>query len=190
MIRCLITDGSSSVDEARWRAKLAHWLSRGVELVQIRERHLEARELARLTRKVLALPNPSGTKIIVNDRADVAIATGAHGVHLREGSPAPRLFARPGFLVTAVCHNPERIAELEGADFILLAPVFKPISKPGTAITLGLEGIRRACAGTKTPVLALGGVTGANVDECLRAGAAGYAGISGFGAPADLPASA
>lgn len=184
MIRCLITDGKAVADEARWLRKLAVWLERGVELVQIRERSLEARQLAELTRKALALPNPRRTKILVNDRADVAMACGAHGVHLREGAVAPALFARPGFLVTAACHDPQRVGELAGADYILLAPIFAPLSKESSAAPLGVEAIRTAVALTPTPILALGGITQANLGACLAAGAAGFAAISYFDDPA------
>jgi thiamine-phosphate pyrophosphorylase len=161
--------------------RLAHWVSeRGVELVQIRERALATRELAMLTRKVLALPNPYGTKILVNDRADVAIACGADGVHLRDGSPAPALFAREGFTVSISVHRPDKISLAEGADFILLAPIFAPLSKTGVTPPLGTDAIRRARQLTNIPLLALGGITESNAPECIAAGAAGIAGISYF----------
>jgi thiamine-phosphate pyrophosphorylase len=181
VIRYLITNGSSALDEQVWLAKLAHWITeRGVELVQIRERSLTTRELAALTHKVLALPNPHGTRVLVNDRADVAIACGAHGVHLRDGSVSPSLFARDGFTVSVSVHHLARIAVAEGADFILLAPIFAPLSKTGGAPPLGIDAIRRAREMTSIPLLALGGIAASNAPECLEAGAAGIAGISYF----------
>ncbi len=174
MIRCLITDGTASL------AGLAHWMEWGVELIQIRERSLSVRDLAEFTRKVVALPNLHGTKILVNDRADVALACGAHGVHLRDGSVSPLLFARPGFLVTAACHDPARVGEYRGADYILLAPIFAPLSKDQTTAPLGLDGLRRACSLTAIPILALGGITEANAQACVDGGAAGIAAISYF----------
>lgn len=180
MIRCLITDGTAALDEARWLRRLGLWMEQGIEIIQIRERTLEARHLAELTRKVLALPPRPATKILVNDRADVAIATGADGVHLRDGSVSPRLFAREGFLVSVACHHPLQIGSLDGADLIILAPVFTPLSKLPDRPPLGLEGIRAACALTRIPVLALGGITTENQQKCLDAGAAGIAGISYF----------
>ncbi len=180
MIRCLITDGTASSDESLWLRRLALWMERGVEIIQIRERDLEARQLAELTRKVLALPHQCGTRILINDRADVAMATGADGVHLRDGSVSPRLFARDGFMVSATCHAPRAISSLDGADLILLAPVFNPLSKPPDRPPLGLEGIRAACALTRIRVLGLGGITTENQQECLDAGASGIAGISYF----------
>jgi thiamine-phosphate pyrophosphorylase len=181
VIRYLITDGSAALDERAWVAKLAHWITeRGVELVQIRERSLATRELAILTRKVLAMPNPHGTKILVNDRADVAIACGAHGVHLRDGSPSATVFAKEGFTVSVSLHHLEMISLAEGADFILLAPIFAPRSKTGVTPPLGTNAIRHARELTTIPLLALGGITEANAGECVEAGAAGIAGISYF----------
>ena len=76
-IRCLITDGTASNNESKWLDHAAAWIEDGIEFLQIRERDLPVRQLAELTRKVLRLPNPHGTKILINDRADVAIACGA-----------------------------------------------------------------------------------------------------------------
>jgi thiamine-phosphate pyrophosphorylase len=180
VIRCLITDGTSQQDEAKWIAHAAAWIEEGVEILQIRERDLSARTLAALTRKVLLLPNPRGTRILVNDRADVAIACGAHGVHLRNESVAPELFAHPGFLVTVACHSSAGLVGIQGADFVLMAPVFSPLSKGDTRPVLGLGGLAEAAQLSPVPVLALGGITAANAYDCVAAGAAGVAGISYF----------
>jgi thiamine-phosphate diphosphorylase len=172
MIRCLITDGSIDT--------VAHWLANGVELVQIRERHLTCRALAEFTRTILSLPNPHSTRILVNDRADVAFACGAHGVHLRDGSISPQRFARPGFTVTVSCHRMEDIKLATGADYILLAPVFKPLSKNDQTPALGTRAITEAARTSPIPVLALGGITPETARLCMAAGAAGIAGISYF----------
>lgn len=83
------------------------------------------------------------------------------------------------------CHSLEevRTAEEEGADYVVFGPVFPPLSKPSLLPAVGLEGLARAAAAVKIPVLALGGVTRANANACLGAGAAGVAGISLFQAP-------
>jgi thiamine-phosphate pyrophosphorylase len=180
LIRCLISDGTWVGDHARWLDRAAAWLDRGVEIFQIRERELSVRDLAALTRQVLRLPNPHETKIIVNDRADVAIACGAHGVHLRDGSVLPEVFARPGFLVTVACHEVADAMRVRGANFVLLAPIFKPLSKTDSRPVLGPKAIEEFTRLSDVPVLALGGITPANARLCMEAGAAGVAGISYF----------
>jgi len=161
-------------------AHLTHWIANGIELVQIRERNLPVRDLAELTRKVLQIPNPHGSKILVNDRADVAIACRAHGVHLRDGSLSPGKFARPDFLVTVSCHQTEDAPKTAGASFVLLAPIFKPLSKIDHRPVLGTKAIAEFTRRSATPVLALGGIDHQNARACLNAGAAGIAGITCF----------
>lgn len=178
MIHYLITDGSASSDVSRWLAHLASWMERGVDFIQIRERNLEARALSDLTRRVLALPNPRGTSILVNNRADIALACGAHGVHLRDGSAGPELFAKENFLVTVACHHPDELKDIRGADYILLSPVFRGHGE--NTQPLGLDVLRSAVKLSACPILALGGITTANEDTCVAAGAAGIAGISYF----------
>jgi thiamine-phosphate pyrophosphorylase len=153
-----------------------------VEWIQIREKDLGARALFELVEAVINLPNPHASKIIVNTRADVAIAAGAAGVHLPSGSPPARIWRRPGFLVGVSCHSLEdvRQAEAEGADYVVFGPVFPPLSKTAGLEPRGLEGLARAAAAVRIPVLALGGVTRENSAACLSAGAAGIAGISLF----------
>jgi thiamine-phosphate pyrophosphorylase len=180
LIRCLISDGTWLQDRARWLDRAEVWLDRGVEILQIRERELSARALAALTRQVLRIPNPHATKIIVNDRADVAMACGAHGVHLRDGSVLPEVFARRGFLVTVACHQLADAERVGGADFVLLAPIFKPLSKRDSRPALGPKAIVEFTRLSDIPVLALGGITPANARLCMEAGAAGVAGISYF----------
>ena len=179
-VRCLITDGTALDNESAWLDHAAAWIAAGVEMLQIRERELPVRQLAELTRKVLRLANPHSTKILINDRADVAIACGAHGVHLRDGSVLPEIFARPGFFVSISCHSIAELERTRGADFILVAPIFKPLSKEDTRPVLGIEAIREITRISPIPVLALGGITPANTHLCLEAGAAGVAGISYF----------
>ena len=117
----------------------------------------------------------------MNDRADVALACGAHGVHIRDGGAEPGWYRRSDFLVSAACHRVEDIAELAAADYIVLAPIFEPLSKTVSGAVLGIEALREAARQTAVPILALGGITRENEQSCMEAGAAGIAGTSCFG---------
>lgn len=186
MIRYLITDASAARNPEAWLENLRFWLEH-VDFVQIREPELSTRELSRLVKLVCAARRQA--KVLVNDRADVAIAAGADGAHLRDGSVAARdirKIAPPGFIVSAACHSVEgaRAAAESGADYILLAPIFAPLSKPAAGSPLGLEQLREAAASVSAPVIALGGITDENAGRCRDAGAAGVAGISLFQARA------
>jgi thiamine-phosphate pyrophosphorylase len=184
VIRCYITDrhalGSQSLLDA-----IARNLGAGVTWIQIREKDLSARALFELVEAAGQLANSHDSKIIVNTRADVALAAGASGVHLPSGSPAARFWRRPGFLVGVSCHSVEdvRHAETEGADYAVFGPVFAPLSKLAGLEPRGLEGLARAAAAVRIPVLALGGMTRENTAACVSAGAAGIAGISMFQDP-------
>ncbi len=116
-----------------------------VDFIQVREPALTVHELAP---KVRGLIHANGPRILVNDRIDVAIACGAAGVHLRDGSVSPKmilLIAPPGFVVTVACHDAECVlrAEGEGADYAVLAPIFAPLSKPTSRPPLGLATLAR-----------------------------------------------
>lgn len=150
----------------------------GVEMIQIREKHLTAGALFALVRDAVAMAAHSPTRILVNDRLDVALAAGAHGVHLRSNSlPAKRVraIAPANFLIGLSCHN---AAEIDtDASFLVLGPVF---AKPDYPPPLGLAAFQAIARQTPLPVYALGGVTWENTQQCREAGAAGIAGIRLF----------
>jgi thiamine-phosphate pyrophosphorylase len=153
---------------------------RGAGMIQIRAKDLEARALADLVRATLAVAT---CPVLINTRADVALACGAHGVHLPAHSIAPhtiRPIAPAGFLIGVSCHTIAelRAAENEAADFAVFGPIFESLTK--SVNPLGLDALRDAIATVRLPIYALGGVNEENEPLCLQAGAAGIAGISFF----------
>jgi thiamine-phosphate pyrophosphorylase len=184
MIRCYITDRAGLTASETLIQAIARNVAAGVDWIQIREKDLESRALFELASQ--ALECASGrARIIVNSRVEVALAAGASGAHLPAGSPPARVWrgiVSPGFLIGVSCHTVDEVlaAEQEGAGYVLFGPVFAPLSKPSDLAPRGLDLLARAAASVKIPVLALGGITLANADSCIAAGAAGIAGISIF----------
>lgn len=175
-----------------------------IDLIQIREKDLGTRHLLRLAEAAVqgvhqrAARPPAltrePTRIVVNDRLDVALAAEAGGVHLGgQSMPADAVSAvvPPGqhFWVGVSCHSPEEAlaAEAAGADYALLGPIFETPSKLAYGPPLGIGALERAARHTRIPVLALGGITVERVRPCIEAGAAGIAGISIFQQCASLP---
>jgi thiamine-phosphate pyrophosphorylase len=183
MIRCHITDRRGAGGEQRLLSLIERNAQAGIEWIQIREKDLDGRALARLVAE--AIRRAPRAKILVNSRADVALACGAAGLHLPADSPPPGAFrpiCPPGFLIGVSCHTVEEVAQAqaEGADYALFSPVFRPLSKDDPRPPHGPEGLRRACSAVRIPVVALGGVTADNARLCVQAGAAGIAGITLF----------
>ena len=139
-----------------------------------------------------AVTRSSGTKLLINDRADVAASAGADGVHLTTRSlPAVvvrRTFGND-FLIGVSTHSlsEARAAHAANADFAVLGPVFQTPSKAQYGSPVGLEQLKHVCAELKPfPILAIGGVTEDNFADCLRAGAQGIAAIRMFDDPERL----
>jgi thiamine-phosphate pyrophosphorylase len=187
---CLVTDrrrlAAAATDAAAARCLLAqvrHAAAAGVDLIQIRERDLEAAALAALVREVLAATRGTSTRVVVNDRVDVAIACGAHGVHLRASSmPAAvvRRLAPPRFVIGVSIHGASELAAAGGADYAIAGTVFPSESKPNDPRLLGVDGLRAIVREAAMPVLAIGGMTLDRMAEVAAAGAAGVAAIGLF----------
>jgi thiamine-phosphate pyrophosphorylase len=185
MLRYYITDRRTAGGIEAVLAFVSRAAAGGVTWVQVREKDLAARELLELTRRVLAVTAPHGTRVLVNSRVDIALAAGAHGVHLPADSVPPktlRPFVPPHFLIGVSTHDLDEVrrASAEGADFAVFSPVFPPLSKAAYGPAQGLSRLREAVRAASVPVLALGGITRQNAADCIAEGAAGVAGISLF----------
>ena len=175
--------------EAALTAQVQQWVEGGVEWVQLREKDLAAPALAALARACaeLARAPESKTRLVVNGLApSLALDSGAHGVHLRSGVTEREIRAVSAVceLVSVSCHTLEEaaIARSAGATCILWAPVFGKVAG-GVSVHAGtgLPALAAACRhAAPVSVFALGGVTSSNANSCIRAGAAGVAGIRLF----------
>lgn len=157
----------------------------GVDLIQLREKDLATRDLVELATTAVKACRGSETRIVINDRLDVAMALGAHGVHLGGQSvpiEAVRRHVGKDFLIGASCHSLGQAIEAEegGSDYLLLGPVFDTPSKRRYGPPLGLGKLSEVTHRIKIPVLALGGIRVERVRACLDAGAAGIAAIRLF----------
>lgn len=190
MTICLVTDRRQLSPDARTPREevtaLASWLeeavSAGVDLVHLREGDLPAHLLCELVRAVTAAARGSGTRVVVNDRADVALAAGCDGVHLRgDGPPVARVRALEArrdatWLVGRSVHTIEEARAHADADYLLFGAVFASGPKPGR----GVDALRHVVKAVPGDVFAIGGVTVSRAAACMAAGAAGVAAIRLF----------
>lgn len=158
-------------------------------LYQIREKELPVRKLYELVSRAAEITRGTSTRLLVNDRFDVALAAGADGVHLTESSISPRVVRETcgdEFVIGVSTHSLEsaRAARDGGADFIVFGPVFETESKRAYGPPQGLEKLREVATALEGfPVLAIGGITIDNAESCFAVGASGFAGISWFDPP-------
>ena len=163
-----------------------------VDLLQIREKNLSARVLYALTESVAEFTRGSETKLLVNDRADIAASAGADGVHLATNSlpvSAVRNAFGDNFLIGVSTHSlPEaKAAREDGADFVVYGPVFETPGKERYGEPQGLKQLQAITSALGDfPVLALGGISVERVPDCIRAGARGVAAIRMLNDPSEL----
>jgi thiamine-phosphate pyrophosphorylase len=180
MTICLVTDRRRRppIEQAREAA------AAGVDIIHIRERDLEAGPLSALAVAIVSVTRGSGTRVVVNDRVDVALASGADGVHLRGDSmPAARVraMAPQGFLICSAVHTAtEAMAAAGASDYLVAGTVFPTASKPGLGSFLGLEGLAAVARAVAVPVLAIGGMSAERAGEVAATGAKGLCAISLF----------
>ena len=159
-----------------------------ISLFQIREKNLSARVFYELVMRAAKITRGSSTRLLVNDRFDVALAAGADGVHLTSASLPPqvvRAVCGPEFLIGASTHSLEtaRASRDGGADFAVFGPVFETESKRAYGPPQGLSKLQEVASELQAfPVVAIGGVTLDNAESCFAAGASGIAGITLFDA--------
>ena len=189
------TDETTTVESVEFQQlleQLSAAITAGIQLIQIREKRLTARVLFELTSRAVSITQGTETRVLVNDRADIAAGAGADGVHLTTQSLEAAV-VRQAFgerlLIGSSTHSVEEAqrARDAGADFIVFGPVFESPAKKKYGPPVGLQalsGVARELA--PFPVIALGGISIKNAAECLCAGASGIAGISLFSEPADL----
>jgi thiamine-phosphate pyrophosphorylase len=195
----LITRGAtteattSDSKEFQWVLdQVAAAIAAGVQLIQLREKKLTARVLFDLTARAAEITRGTSTRLLVNDRADIASCAGADGVHLATRSLEPRIVRKAfgdDLLVGSSTHSLAEAtsARAGGADFVVFGPIFPTSSKQEYGPPLGVACLADVASELAPfPVLALGGISIDNARECLRAGASGIAGISLFRAPENL----
>jgi thiamine-phosphate pyrophosphorylase len=163
-----------------------------IDLIQVREKALTTKVLYELAGRAAEVTRSSATKLLVNDRADVAASAGADGVHLTTRSLPTAVVRRTfgnDFLIGVSTHSlsEARNAQIANADFAVFGPVFQTPSKEQHGSPVGLEKLKHVCAELKPfPIYAIGGVNEGNFADCLRAGAHGVAAIRMFDDPERL----
>lgn len=170
-------------------------LEAGVRLFQYRDKQGTSRQIFEAVERLLPMIQAGGGRLIVNDRADVAMVSGAHGVHLGQDdltAEEARRVLKPGQLVGRSTHDIEQLrqADASTADYLAFGPIFVTASKEKADPTVGLDGLARARKATSKPLVAIGGIRVENARRAIEHGADAVAVIAGLlGAP-DLAARA
>jgi thiamine-phosphate pyrophosphorylase len=170
-------------------------LDGGADAIQLRDKSSTSLKLCRLAAEIHPMARKFGAVFVINDRADVALAAGADGVHVGpEDLPARecrRLLPRPLVLgVSAGTREEARKAEKEGADYVGVGPVFPTATKPDAGQAIGLEQLAAIAHAVSIPTIGIGGITLDNVAGVIEAGAAGAAVVSAVVSAEDMAAAA
>ncbi len=187
----LITEGESTsqnfpTTSKRILQKIKIGVETGVSLIQIREKQLPARLIFELTSQAVRISAHSKTNILVNDRADIALAAKAKGVQLTSNSISANFIRQnfpPDFVIGVSAHTFSQVsqAKSEGADFATFSPIFQTASKEKYGPPQGVEKLSKIVETVKDfPIIALGGIDEENFDVVLKAGATGIAAIRLF----------
>lgn len=166
----------------------------GADAIQFRQKTGSTRELVEAALDVQAVCVEHGVSLIINDRADIALAVGAAGVHFGQDDlpiAIGRRILPPEMIIGASARTEKKILEAisAGADYIGFGPIYQTSSKPDAELPKGLEALRRMSEIARCPIIAIGGIAAETAYEVIRAGAHGVAVISAVCAQAD-PASA
>jgi thiamine-phosphate pyrophosphorylase len=184
----LITKGAAtndnfSIESERILDLIKAAVEAKISLVQIREKQLNARLVFDLVCRAALITKNSETALLVNDRADVAFAANADGVHLTANSLSAKIIRQifpSNFIVGVSTHSLADVlnAKNQSADFATFSPIF---STPNKGEPQGLERLREICReAQKFPIIALGGVDESNFTDALAVGARGVAAIRSF----------
>lgn len=157
----------------------------GIDYIQIREKDLSAQSLCRLTDEIIKAVATTKTRVLINDRVDIALACGAHGVHLPANGleiAKVRKLAGKDFIIGISTHSEDEVlaAQAAGADYVLFGPIFATPSKLQYGKPLGLERLATLIPQTSLPIFALGGIEQDNLHQVIAAGAKGIAAIRLF----------
>src|SRR4029450_4858456 len=190
-VLCLVTDrrrvtGTDSRDTSckRLIELTREAVDAGIDIIQVRERDLESAALVDLVATIVEIAKGSPTRVVVNDRLDIAVASGAGGVHLRADSIAPRAvrsIVPGGFVIGPSVHDASEAGSDAGVtDYVVAGTVFPTGSKPTSKKLLGTKGLTDGVAAVRVLVLAIGGMTIERAGQVAATGAAGLAAISLF----------
>lgn len=190
----VVTD--EKIGRGRSHAELAaRAVAGGADVVQLRDKNLSGRDLFAAALAIREITSDAGALFIVNDRLDIALASGANGVHLGAGDlpiREARRIAPPGFIIGASVGSAATAvsAVVEGADYVALSPTFATGSKDDAGPGHGLMMLAEIRAAVTLPLVAIGGITAENVGDVIAAGADGIAAISAVVGKDDVTAAA